>query len=91
MTYIIELKVTVELDRTEGKFASREEVVESLTEWLENANQASIYGIGADGESTYEVINWDVEEVERPKSSRHTRKSRVPPVDLRPARGATGR
>lgn len=57
--FIFKVKVTVE--RQEGKFASRDEMSEPITEWLENANEGSIDGIGADGDSTYEVTDWEVE------------------------------
>jgi len=54
--------VTVEVERQEGKFASREEMAEAIVEWLESADEGSIEGIGADGESSYATTSWQVEE-----------------------------
>lgn len=54
--------VTVELNRESGKFASREELAEQLTEALESANPGSVDGVGADSDSTYAVDDWSVEE-----------------------------
>jgi hypothetical protein len=60
-----EFLVSVELERTEGKFAPKDEVTERLTEFLEQANEGSVDGVGADGESVYEIIDWDVRQVVR--------------------------
>jgi hypothetical protein len=53
--------INVELERTEGKFASRDEMAEEILGWLENANEGEVSGIGADCASTYEITAWDVE------------------------------
>lgn len=65
-SYVVE----VEVDRVEGKFASREEVAEQIQEALDNADPGSIDGIGSDGTSSYEVQSWDVQEQEQPKPVR---------------------
>jgi ABC-type phosphate/phosphonate transport system permease subunit len=65
-TYLVE----VEVERTEGKFASREEVEEQITDALESADPGSVDGIGADGDSSYEVTSWDVQPQEQPKRKR---------------------
>lgn len=52
--------VEVEVERTQGKFASRDEIAETIREWLDGANDGSVDGVGADGESEYEVTSWDV-------------------------------
>jgi hypothetical protein len=62
--------VEVEVERTEGKFASRDEVAEQITDALDSANPGSVDGIGADGMSTYEVTDWSVEEQPQPKRAR---------------------
>ena len=62
MSHKFTFTVTVELEREQGKFASRDEMGETLIEWLEGADEGAIYGIGADGESNYNTITWDVEE-----------------------------
>lgn len=62
--------VSVEVERVEGKFASRDEVAEELVSALTDADPSSIDGIGADGTSSYEVSSWDVEEQPQPKPVR---------------------
>jgi len=52
--------VEVEVERVEGKFASRDEIDETIAEWLESADEGTVDGIGADGESSYEVTSWSV-------------------------------
>jgi len=54
--------VTVEVERAEGKFAPKDEIREAVSEMLEGANDGSIDGIGADGDSNYEITDWTVEE-----------------------------
>lgn len=49
-------------ERIEGKFASRDEIVEVIQQELESAiDGLSIDGIGADGMSTYEVTDYEIE------------------------------
>lgn len=62
MAHHFTFTVHVELERESGKFATREEMAEQLLDWLENADQGTLDGIGADGDSTYETTNWEVEE-----------------------------
>jgi hypothetical protein len=54
--------VTVEVERTEGKFASRDELYENIETALMDANPSEVYGIGSDGTSNYEITMWEVEE-----------------------------
>lgn len=56
--------VTVEVERESGKFAPRDEIAEQISEWLEAADEGQVCGIGADGESDYDVTNWSVEQTE---------------------------
>lgn len=63
-TFIVE----VEVERTEGKFAPRDEISEALLEAIEGSDPGDIDGIGADGTSTYNTISWDVSEQEQPKA-----------------------
>jgi hypothetical protein len=58
-TFKFEVEVTVE--REEGKFAPRDEMADAIRDMLENA-QEDIYGIGADGSSSYTVTDWSVNE-----------------------------
>lgn len=70
--------VEVEVERVEGKFASREEVAEQLEEALADADPSSIDGIGSDGTSSYEVQVWDVMEQPQPKPVRRPRATPAP-------------
>lgn len=62
MTHSFTFTVTVELERESGKFASREEMAEAVIEILMGAEESSVEGLGADGESSYNVTLWEVEE-----------------------------
>lgn len=53
--YIVE----VEVERTEGKFASREELAEQIQESLENAQLDSLEG---ENGGQYDVTDWSVSE-----------------------------
>lgn len=64
------LTVEVEVERTEGKFAGRDEIADALVEAIEDANPSSVDGIGADGISSYEVVDWQVEEQPQPPRRR---------------------
>lgn len=54
--------VFVEVERTEGKFASRDEIAEQILEALDGANPGSISGVGADGTTEYEIVDFEVTE-----------------------------
>ena len=62
MAHTFEFKITVTLERTTGKFASRDEMAEALIAELDN-DPGGIYGIGADGASEYDVTEFTVEEM----------------------------
>lgn len=49
--------IEVEVERTEGKFASKDELQEQIQEWLEQANQGTLEG---ENGGQYEVTEWDV-------------------------------
>lgn len=49
--------IDVELERTEGKFASRDEIEEELTGALDEANPSSIT---AENGGEYEIVDWVV-------------------------------
>ncbi len=57
-------EVEVEVERIEGKFAGRDEIEDQIFEWLTNADEGQIDGIGADGSSQYETIDWSVNATE---------------------------
>jgi len=52
--------VEVEVERVQGKFASRDEISEQLLEAVEGADPGSVDGVGVDGDSEYEVTSWEV-------------------------------
>ena len=56
----IKVVVTVELNHTTGKFASKDEMIEKIKEDLENANPGSY---STDEDAEYEVADWSVDEV----------------------------
>lgn len=60
MAHRFKFTVEVTLERSEGKFASRDEMIEAIVEWLDQANQDSIQGIGPDSDSSYDVSDWSV-------------------------------
>jgi hypothetical protein len=62
MSHHFKFTVTVELDRESGKFASRDEMAEQITDALESADPGYVSGIGAYGDSEYSVTDWTVEE-----------------------------
>jgi hypothetical protein len=51
-------KVTVEVERVEGKFASRDEIMEQLADALESADPGAVSG---DNGGEYEVTSWAVD------------------------------
>ena len=63
MAHTFEFKITVTLERTQGKFAARDEMSEAIMAELEGADPGGVYGIGADGASDYEVTDFTVEEL----------------------------
>lgn len=62
--------VEVEVERTQGKFSTREDLGGQIIEAIESANPDTLYGEN-DGE--YEVTDWTVEEQPQPKRRRAAR------------------
>lgn len=62
--------VTVDTERESGKFAGRDEIAASIIEAIESADPGSLDGLGADGESTYNVEDWTVEEVDKKRAEK---------------------
>ncbi|MGB3414052.1 MAG: hypothetical protein WBA28_04990 [Microbacteriaceae bacterium] len=62
MAHTIRLTIEVVLERSQGKFASRDEMTEALIDEIEQSDPGTLYGLGADGESEYEIVEWNVEE-----------------------------
>lgn len=51
--------ITVEVERTEGKFASRDEIAEKIAEELKGADPGTI---DTDEGASYEVTSFDVQQ-----------------------------
>jgi hypothetical protein len=57
---LLSFTVSVEVERESGKFAGRDEIQDALQEAVESADPGSVDGVGADGDSVYNVVAWDV-------------------------------
>lgn len=65
MAHTFKVEIEVEVERIEGKFASRDEIAEAIQEALASAGEGdSLSGIGADGTSEYEIVSSTVVSVE---------------------------
>lgn len=62
-----EFMVKVEVERTEGKFASKGEIAEQIVEALEGADPQSYY---CENGGQYETVNFEVEEFVQPKAKK---------------------
>lgn len=51
--------INVEVEREEGKFASRDEIAEQIREAIESADPGSIEG---EAGGSYSVVTWEVTE-----------------------------
>lgn len=66
-----EFSVDVDIERVEGKFVSRDELREIVSDALSEAlDGLDLDGLGADGTSTYEVVESNVDEIEQTKTKR---------------------
>jgi len=63
--------VSVEVERTSGPFASRDEIEEQIIEMLEQADGGSFYG---DSGGEYETVDWEVTAQEAPRSKKKAAK-----------------
>jgi hypothetical protein len=54
--------VEVEVERESGKFAPRDEVHDAIVSAILDADPGSIDGVGADGDSVYNVTEWNAGE-----------------------------
>lgn len=64
MAHRFSVVIEVQVERTEGKFASRDEIAEAVQEALANAGEGeTLSGLGVDGTSEYEIISSEVVEV----------------------------
>lgn len=53
-----EFKVVAQVERTQGKFATKDELSDQIQEWLEGANEGNLEG---DNGGEYEVTDWSVD------------------------------
>ena len=53
-----EFNVSVEVERTKGKFASKDELMEKIGEWIESCNEVQVE---CDNGGMYDVIDWAVD------------------------------
>jgi hypothetical protein len=64
MAHWFTFQVTVEVERISGKFATREEISEPIMAELESAaSGADVSGLGPDGDSEYEITDYNVNEL----------------------------
>jgi hypothetical protein len=56
---IFKVAIDVEVQRVQGKFASRDDIQGAIQEELEQT-EPDLSSLGADGDSEYEIVNWDV-------------------------------
>lgn len=54
-------EVVVEVERLEGKFASRDEIEQAIMYALTDANPYQFDDLGADAASSYEISSWEVD------------------------------
>lgn len=59
MAHTFTFTVTAVVERSEGKFASRDELADQIRESIESADPGSLYG---DNGSQYDVTEWTVED-----------------------------
>lgn len=60
MSHRFTFTVEVEVNRTAGKFASRDEMADAIREAIEGADPGELDGLGPDGETNYTVDSWEV-------------------------------
>lgn len=72
-TFIVEIDV----EREQGKFATRDELREQLQQALDDANPGELTG---ESEGQYNVASWEVTEQEQPKPTRKSKHKRTVPV-----------
>jgi hypothetical protein len=51
--------IDIEVSRVTGKFASKDEISELIGDALSDASP-DVSGVGADGDSEYEIAEWEV-------------------------------
>ena len=56
-----EFLVSVDAERIQGKFATKDEVQEAIQAMLDEANPGSLDGLGPDGSTEYEIADWSVD------------------------------
>lgn len=67
MSHTFRFIVTVDVERSEGKFATRDELADQLREAIEGADPGDLEG---ENGGSYSVSSWEVEEEAVPKTKR---------------------
>lgn len=67
---LLKFEIEIEVQHVSGMFAGKDEVEESIMSDLESADPGSVSNIGANGDSEYEVVSFDVSSVEVPRRRR---------------------
>lgn len=70
MAHRFRIVVEVELNREQGKFASRDDLVQGLIDEIEGADPGGLYGMGDDGSSDYTVDSFEVSEAPEPLTAK---------------------
>ena len=74
MAHRFAFTVRVELERSQGKFATRDEMADNLRDAIEGADPGGVYGIGDYGDSDYDVVSWEVEDDDSAETLKALRK-----------------
>lgn len=53
-------QVSVEAERSQGKFASKDELAEQIQQAIDDANPQSLTG---DNGGEYDIVTWEVEDI----------------------------
>lgn len=57
------IEVEVEVERLEGKFATRAEIEEEIQDIIQSADPGSIDGVGPDSATNYGIVFWEASAV----------------------------
>ena len=60
----IVIRIEAEVERAKGVFAPKDEIRDALLDAVMVADPGTLYGLGANGDTDYEITNWEVEVVE---------------------------
>lgn len=55
----INIQIEVEVERISGLFAPKDEIADQILSEIEGADPGSVTGVGANGDSEYEIVSWE--------------------------------